>query len=96
MRLVEFTSTNGQRHVGRVEENGDVLRVLKNASRVYDLALEAGQSGTTLEAVVENHLGEQTVDYKQASSSAAGPSRSSPYARFRYGLNPPGQRSGPR
>jgi len=65
MRLVQFVAENGKRQVGWVEENGVVLRVLNNTSRVYDLALEAGRLDIKLEAVVAGKLSEQTVDYKQ-------------------------------
>ena len=65
MRLVQFIAENGERQVGWVEENGAVLRVLNNTSRVYDLALEAGRLAVKLEAVVAGKLSEQTVDYKQ-------------------------------
>jgi len=65
MRLVQFMAENGQRQVGWVEENGVVLRVLNNTSRIYDLALEAGRLDVKLEAVVTGKLSEQTVDYKQ-------------------------------
>jgi hypothetical protein len=65
MRLVQFISKNDVRQVGRVEEDGATLRVLKDTSRVYDLALEAGRVNAKLETVVTDRLGEQSVDYKQ-------------------------------
>ena len=58
MRLVQFLSSDGERRVGLVEEDGAVLRVLRDVSRVYDLALEAERQGFNLESIVALHLGD--------------------------------------
>jgi hypothetical protein len=65
MRLVQFLSADGSRCVGLVQENGTALRVLRGLSYLFDLALEAGQSGRKLEQVVRERLGEQSVDYER-------------------------------
>ena len=65
MRLVQFLAENGERRVGRVEENKDVLRILKDTVRIYDLAMEAGRSNIDLKTIVMDRLGEQTIEYEQ-------------------------------
>jgi hypothetical protein len=64
MRLVQFISVDGDRRVGLVREDGK-LGVLCDATRVYDLALEAGRLGRKLEPLVSEHLGDQSVDYER-------------------------------
>ena len=65
MRLVQFITEDNRRHVGAVEENGDALRVVKKATSVYDLALEADKQKTKLETLVRDRLDNKTVDYAQ-------------------------------
>ncbi len=65
MRLVQFLSESGQRQVGLVEENGLALRVVKNGSRIYNLALKAGRLNAKLEALVLDRLGQEMVDYER-------------------------------
>lgn len=63
MRLVQFFDENGERRVAKVEENGHQLIVLEYSERVYDLALIAGNSGTSLKEVVAERLGGDIVEY---------------------------------
>lgn len=63
MRLVQFTLENGRRQVGLVEDDGHRLHVLKEVSRVYDLAMEAGRLKVKLETLIADRLSGQTVDY---------------------------------
>jgi hypothetical protein len=63
MRLVQFLSPARERQVGLVEEDGATLRVVRDTSRIYDLALEAWGAQRKLEQVVLERLGAQTVDY---------------------------------
>lgn len=63
MRLVQFLSEDGKRRVAKVEVGGQQLSVLDDTERVYDLALAAGRTGRTLEALVTARLGDERVDY---------------------------------
>ena len=63
MRLVQFVNKDGNCRVASVE--GKSLRVLRNTERVYDLALAAGRTGSTLEELVSSRIGEEQVDYKR-------------------------------
>jgi hypothetical protein len=62
MRLVQFVSGDGVRRVGLVQDAA-ALRLVRNAARVYDLALAAHRYGMTLAQLVEQRLGDETVDY---------------------------------
>lgn len=64
MHLVQFIADDGSRQVGLVEENDSVLHVLRDSSRIYDLALEAHQLGNKLEQLVMARLSDQVVDYE--------------------------------
>jgi hypothetical protein len=63
MRLVQFLTAEGNRAVGVVANDGDQLQVLERTTRVYDLALEAWRTETSLEAMVTSRLGNRWVDY---------------------------------
>jgi len=63
LRLVQFLDEDGNRRVAKVDASGSQLRVLADTTRIYDLALEAGRTGATLEAVVTSRLGDEWVDY---------------------------------
>ena len=65
MRLVQFLTKEGNRGVGVVANDGARLQVLENTNRVYDLALEAGRTGTGLEAVVKSRLGDRWAAYNE-------------------------------
>ncbi len=66
MRLVQFLTPTGERRVARVADDGnagDVLHVLRNVERVYDLALEASDRRWSLADMVADRAGDETVDY---------------------------------
>jgi hypothetical protein len=65
MRLVQFFSSDGERRVGVVQEDGAGLRILRDTVRVYDLALEAWRSASRLEHVVTMRLGDEVADYER-------------------------------
>jgi len=65
MRLVQFKTTDGDRKVGLVNADGRTLRVLRDTTRVYDLALESEQRGGTLASLVEERASAASVDYGQ-------------------------------
>lgn len=65
MRLVQFRAQNGSRNVGLVSEDGLSLQILRETTYIYDLALEAGETGLKLEQIVQAGLGEETVSYDQ-------------------------------
>jgi len=62
MRLVQFVGDDGKRHVAWVQ-NAEKLWVLREASSVRDLALEAHEAKRRLAAIVQNHLAEAIIDY---------------------------------
>lgn len=61
MRLVQFLTENGDRSVAR--SDGENLQVLADTTRVYDLALEAGQTGRGLQELVASRLSGHSLDY---------------------------------
>jgi hypothetical protein len=66
LHLVQFLDEDGARRVARVDtggSQGSQLQVLSNTARIYDLALEAGRTGATLEEIVTSHLRDERVDY---------------------------------
>lgn len=63
MRLAQFFSEEGNRRVAKVDEHGNRLQVLANTGRIYDLALEAGRTGASLEEIVISRLSDERVDY---------------------------------
>jgi hypothetical protein len=63
MRLIQFLSEDGQRQVAKVEADGNLLRILVNTDRVYNLALEAHCAGKTLKETVNSRLSDERVDY---------------------------------
>lgn len=63
MRLVQFKSASGDRHVGRVSSDGNHLTVLENTSSVLELAEAAIARKLSIAVVVEERTGSQQVDY---------------------------------
>jgi hypothetical protein len=63
LRVVQFLDEEGAQWVARVDAGGNQLQVLANTARIYDLALEAGRTGATLEAIVTSRLQDNWVDY---------------------------------
>ena len=63
MRLIQFLDENGERKVAQVGAYGDHVRVLAGTQRIYDLALEAGRTGMSLEALVADRSSGKTLDY---------------------------------
>jgi len=68
MRLVQFLNPEGYRAVARVGAGGSRLHVLEDTDRVYDLVLEAGRTGTSLEAMVAYRFQDTWVDYDEVIS----------------------------
>jgi hypothetical protein len=64
MRLVQYVQKNGERRVAAVSENGSSLQVLTDVERVYDLALLAANTGSTLEEQVIPRRSDQIIDYE--------------------------------
>jgi hypothetical protein len=65
MRLVQFLTSESDRAVAQVSANGSRLQVLENTERIYDLALAAGRTGSSLEAMASSRLGNIWVDYDE-------------------------------
>ena len=63
LRLVQFLDEDGTRRVAKVDEDGKQLQILANTTRIYDLALEAGRTGLTLDVIVASRLRDDWVDY---------------------------------
>jgi hypothetical protein len=63
LRLVQFLDEDSARRVAKVDEGGKQLQVLADTTRIYDLALEAGRTGVTLEVIVASRLRDDWVDY---------------------------------
>jgi hypothetical protein len=62
MRLIQFQAANGARAVGAIAE-GSGPRVVRGATSVRDLALEAHRGGRSLAATMEAHGLGEPVDY---------------------------------
>ena len=65
MRLVQFKAFDGTRRVGVVSEDGTTLHVVRNALRVYELALTADERNLNLAALIEQQGYEGEADYEQ-------------------------------
>lgn len=63
MRLVQFEALDGTRRVGMVSDDGQSLHPLRDARRVYTLALEADRTGCSLAELVQERVTDETVDY---------------------------------
>ncbi|HEU0291621.1 MAG TPA: AraD1 family protein [Anaerolineales bacterium] len=66
LRLVQFLDEEGTRRVAKVDaggSQGSQLQILANTTRIYDLALEAGRTGATLEEIVGSRLRGEWVEY---------------------------------
>ena len=68
MRLVQFVDRDETRKVAAVSDDGNKLRVLRQAQRVYDLALEAGRRKLALATLVQDRLGTEAVSYDEVVS----------------------------
>jgi hypothetical protein len=68
MRLVQFVDRDDARKVAAVSDDGSTLRVLRQAQRVYDLALEAGRRKLALASLVQDRLGAEVVSYDEVVS----------------------------
>src|SRR5215207_5884407 len=62
MRLIQFVETNGRRAGGAIAD-GAAPRIVRNASSVRDLALEAHRGGQSLADTVTAHGLGEPVDY---------------------------------
>lgn len=63
LRLVQFIEEDDTHRVAKVDEGGKQLQVLADTTRIYDLALEAGRTGVTLDVIVASRLRDDWVDY---------------------------------
>ncbi|MEI9409685.1 AraD1 family protein [Mesorhizobium salmacidum] len=63
MRLVQYTTIDGGRRVGRVSDDGNRLHPLDNTSTVLELAEAAIAEGASIASLVEKRTGTATVDY---------------------------------
>jgi hypothetical protein len=66
MRLIQFHEASGQRRVGAIV-NG-TSQLLRGVERVYDLALSAIASGTSLAAEAEDHVDGTLFDYDKVAA----------------------------
>lgn len=63
MRIVQFLDAEAARRVGLVGDDGLTLHPLKGVQSVYDLAMQAADSGTALSDLVTAHAQDRTLDY---------------------------------
>lgn len=63
MRIVQYRDEQGSRRVGVVGEDGQSVRPVRGAGRLYDLALKAADSGKALEEVIGAAGLEAEIDY---------------------------------
>ncbi len=63
MRVVQFAGRDGARRVGVVSDDEESLQVVRGAQRLYELATEAIQSGTSLENQIRQRLSDDREDY---------------------------------
>ncbi|MBL8205286.1 MAG: FAH family protein [Blastocatellia bacterium] len=63
MNLIQFLDQNQNRRVGIVNTDGQTITSLAEATSIYDLALAAHRSGTSLVDVVSAQPGDETVSY---------------------------------
>lgn len=65
MRLVQFTTKQGERRVGAVsEDRPNALDVVRDTASIYELARSAIATGTTLADLVTERLSGEMVDYQ--------------------------------
>ncbi|MDE1180436.1 AraD1 family protein [Paraburkholderia sp.] len=62
MRLIQFMTSQGERRVGAIDDDG-ALRVVTGDHTVYELANRAIAAGTTLDETVRAQLGDELADY---------------------------------
>ncbi|MET4447497.1 hypothetical protein ABIB75_005798 [Bradyrhizobium sp. GM2.2] len=65
MRLVQFVTPEGRRQVGAILNDGAQPVVVKDATSVRELALEAARSDASLEQLISARGGEGEVDYDE-------------------------------
>ena len=65
MRLIQFKGTNGQRHVGLVETDGNHACVLEGVSTVYEAANMALREKVSFQTLVARLAIGASVDYRK-------------------------------
>ena len=65
MRLVQYTTIDGSRRVGRVSDDGNHLHPLDKTSSVLDLAEAAIAEGVSIASLVEKRTSTATIDYDE-------------------------------
>ena len=65
IRLVQYKSPDGERHVGRVSPDGNHLHPLSETASVMDLAEAAIARGIGIASLVEERTGPASIDYDE-------------------------------
>ena len=65
IRLVQYKSPDGERHVGRVSSDGNHLQPLSDTASVMELAEAAIDRGINISSLVEERSGTAAVDYDE-------------------------------
>jgi hypothetical protein len=65
MRLIQFLDAQQTRKVGVVADDQQTVTIVRDAARVYDLALAAARAGVRLEQLINDRLGAEQVDYDE-------------------------------
>jgi hypothetical protein len=68
MRLVQFTTAEGARRVGRVDAAADTLNVLAATDSVYRLALDAIAAGRSLADLIGDRSSGERVAYAETAA----------------------------
>lgn len=63
MRIVQFRDSDNERRVGLVGDGGLTLHPVREVSQVYDLAVQAADTGKSLSDIVAALADDKTVDY---------------------------------
>ncbi len=65
MRIVQFRDRDESLRVGLVGDGGDRIQRLEGVASTYELALRAADTGASLDALVAECAGPQTLDYAE-------------------------------
>ena len=65
MRLIQYETQEGERRIAVSDRDHNHLQVVNGAQRIYELAVEAARTNTTLEALVSDRLEDELVSYEE-------------------------------
>ncbi len=65
MNLIQFLTQQNQRHVGVVNSDGQTISVIRAATSIYELALEAARAQQKLTELLADRISDEQYDYEQ-------------------------------